>query len=156
MEDIKKEGYSREKIERKTQIIREVKEEAESAAGKILKELKKECETYGELKDKIRELERSFKWEGMGDVGNRIDKMINEEINKIPITKTWYLCDGKIPTCTKTWCYIYGGGCRHTSDIAHAANFVGKSRGGDISYWETDGTEAGNNPPETFDGGKDS
>ena len=46
-------------------------------------------------------------------------------------SKTWYLCDGKVPDCKKTHCYYkkVEDGCKHTSDINHAVNFE-KTRGG--------------------------
>ena len=34
-----------------------------------------------------------------------------------------YLCDGAVPTCSKTHCYRNGGTCFKTSDIEHAVNF---------------------------------
>jgi len=34
-----------------------------------------------------------------------------------------YLCDGAVPTCSKTHCYRNGGTCFKTSDVEHAVNF---------------------------------
>ena len=32
-----------------------------------------------------------------------------------------YVCDGKVPTCKKSYCYYNGTGeCRHTTDESHA------------------------------------
>ena len=46
----------------------------------------------------------------------------------------WYLCDGNVPECKKTKCYKQVGknGCRHTSDIKHAANFLIREKHGEI------------------------
>lgn len=38
------------------------------------------------------------------------------------MNKTWVLCDGNVEGCTKEECYKFGGECRHTCDIKHAAN----------------------------------
>lgn len=35
----------------------------------------------------------------------------------------YYLCDGKVPDCKKTSCYMHGGGCKRTNCIEHAINF---------------------------------
>ena len=37
--------------------------------------------------------------------------------------KAFFLCDGKVDGCIKGNCFVYGGGCRHTTDIKHAINF---------------------------------
>lgn len=109
----------------------------DSIVKSIFAELKRGCKTYGELKERVWELNRHFRWEGLGVVKSRLDRMIEEEMRSIPVTETCYLCDGKKPECSKHGCYIYGGKCRHTSDITHAANFYGKNKGGYISYQET-------------------
>lgn len=37
------------------------------------------------------------------------------------MTKRLYICDGKVPTCHKTFCAYNGtGDCMHTSNIKHA------------------------------------
>lgn len=51
-----------------------------------------------------------------------------------------YLCDGNVPTCSKTGCYKRGRECRHTTDVAHALNkeprnFVPDGAG---NLWEED------------------
>ena len=33
-----------------------------------------------------------------------------------------YLCDGEVPSCSKTACYKRGLECRHTTDVTHALN----------------------------------
>lgn len=50
-----------------------------------------------------------------------------------------YLCDGNVPDCEKTFCYIIGGECRHTTSASHALNkddrhFVSDESG---NLWET-------------------
>ena len=33
-----------------------------------------------------------------------------------------YLCYGEIPACRKDECYKRGGGCQHTTEVAHVLN----------------------------------
>ena len=46
-----------------------------------------------------------------------------EQLSQESDRKVFYLCDGNVPECKKTFCYQNGGECRHTSDIKHALNF---------------------------------
>ena len=56
------------------------------------------------------------------------------------MVNTMYLCDGKVPECKKTSCYLNGGYCWHTSDISHAINFrfMGSGRYSEIVRTDKD------------------
>lgn len=114
----------------------------ESTARELFNELKQGCKTYGELRGKISELHRMDGNKDRYAITREVKEMFDREVDNILLAKTWYLCDGKKPGCRESRCYLHGGECRHTSDIAHAANFSGKSKGGDISsYWEKERIE---------------
>lgn len=36
------------------------------------------------------------------------------------MTEKYYLCDGEPPCCSSSRCYVNGGGCIHTSEIANS------------------------------------
>lgn len=50
--------------------------------------------------------------------------------------KVFYLCDGRVPECSKSNCYLVNNGpCKRTTDIKHAINFV-KMGKKSVSYHE--------------------
>ncbi len=48
-----------------------------------------------------------------------------------------YLCNGYIPDCKRSECYLNGGECHHTSNIEYAKGFDKVyGRSGDAQYWQ--------------------
>ena len=45
--------------------------------------------------------------------------------NSSGTNKKAYLCNGKVKQCKKTYCYLNGGECRHTTDIRYRKNKTG-------------------------------
>ena len=40
------------------------------------------------------------------------------------VGRVFYLCNGQKEDCEKTDCYMNGGGCKHTTDVRYAKNFI--------------------------------
>ena len=60
--------------------------------------------------------------------------------------KYFYLCNGKVTNCAKTHCYLFGGDCKHTSQIEFAKNKTDKHNfyrleGNDTTWFEKEDEE---------------
>ncbi|MCM1057921.1 MAG: hypothetical protein NC517_09975 [Firmicutes bacterium] len=117
--------------------------------SKMYQELKGKAETYGDLEKLIekRVKENQLDTSLMIFADKCLRKMLHSDWSRAVIKNqdklgAVYLCDGREECSGQENCYMIGGFCRHTHDIAHAKNFYRLGREGD--YREIDPDRARN------------